>query len=431
MHASCAGGYANNHAARATALARRSLRVTSKTEAAHDVRKVLEAVRQYWTDPSHPKLTEADTRAHFIDPLLRALGYRAIGDIQHEVFVPDAKQYLDYRLLVDGAPRLAVEAKAVDFAITDAHGAQVIQYCSVLGDEWAVATNGRQWRLYHAFAKGSLADKHLLSLDLIGWETDAQFDSVFEQLWLISKDSFLLSGGPASWLAVQQLNTTLRRVLTDPTSPELSYLRARLADAGVAITPDAIATWFQRRLDPEPATTKPTSTTPPPTEVPKTIAGTADWSTAPSGTDAARYWLIPAGNKEGMTAAQHLRLWLDSGFWGLGERTPGRKAIKAGHWACFYAAKQNEVVAYARVSAPATTVVTVAEWPKGATSSGDVVYKLPLTDLTWLPVPVRVDPGTRASLEAFSGKNPEAPWSWLVQTTRRLSERDYMRLTGR
>jgi len=83
------------------------------------------------------KLTEADTRAHFIDPLIRALGYQEIGDVQHELFLTPAKQFLDYLLFLDGKARIAVEAKALDVAVGDANGgAQVVQYAVV----WLVNT---------------------------------------------------------------------------------------------------------------------------------------------------------------------------------------------------------------------------------------------------------------------------------------------------
>jgi hypothetical protein len=52
-------------------------------------------------------------------------------------------------LFLDGKARIAVEAKAFDVAVADANGgAQVVQYAVILGVEWGVVTNGRQWRLY-------------------------------------------------------------------------------------------------------------------------------------------------------------------------------------------------------------------------------------------------------------------------------------------
>ena len=188
--------------------------MTTKTEAAHDVRKVLQAVKDFYGKPGHVKLTEADTRAHFIDPLIRALGYQEIGDVQHELYLTPAKQFLDYLLFLDGNARIAVEAKALDAAVGDANGgAQVVQYSVILGVEWGVVTNGRQWRLYQTSAKGPLADKLVLSVDLLGWETDNQFEAVFDQLWLVSKESLGSGAGPETWLSAKQLNETLSAIL--------------------------------------------------------------------------------------------------------------------------------------------------------------------------------------------------------------------------
>ena len=222
--------------------------VTTKTQAALDVRKVLQSVKDYLAVPSRPKLSEADTRAHFIDPLLRSLGYHSIGDIQHEVYVESAKQYLDYLLVVDAIPRVAVEAKAIDVGFNDAHGAQVVQYCSVLGIEWAVVTNTRQWRLYHGFAKGPLSEKLLAAVDLLAWENDSQYNTVFELLWLISKEGFQTAGGPGAWLVAKQLDTALRKSLADSSSLEIKYIRKRLAEQAIAATTEQVAAWFRVHL---------------------------------------------------------------------------------------------------------------------------------------------------------------------------------------
>src|SRR3990172_10384754 len=142
--------------------------MTTRTEAASEVRKVLQSVRDRLAMPGGAKVNEATTRAHFISPLLVALGYQSIDDVLFEYYLPDGKQFLDYRLVVDGKPRVAVEAKALDVPLTDQHAAQAVSYASVLGDEWAVVTNARHWRLYHAFAQAPLADKLILTADLVG-----------------------------------------------------------------------------------------------------------------------------------------------------------------------------------------------------------------------------------------------------------------------
>jgi hypothetical protein len=120
-------------------------------------------------------------------------------------------------------------------------GAQVVQYAVILGVEWGVVTNGRQWRLFQTAAKGPLADKLILSVDLIGWETDGQFETVFDQLWLVSKESLDSGAGPETWLSAKQLNETLRATLVDAASPEIKLLKKRLLDRGIAASTGELA----------------------------------------------------------------------------------------------------------------------------------------------------------------------------------------------
>ena len=302
-------------------------------------------------------MNEATTRAHFLNPLLEALGYRSIDDVLFEYYLPDGKTFLDYRLVVDGKPRVAVEAKALSVSLTDKDAAQVVAYGSILGDEWAVVTNAREWRLYHTFVQAGLQEKRMLTVDLIGWESDAQFDNVFEQLWLISKESFTTGEGPATWLTSQKLDHTMRSALTDPASPEIKYIRKQLESRGVSVAADQVVSWFRTRLETGPATTPLHRRAIPaayPSPQSKSLVAAHESPTAPVARAKGippgppQHWLIPAGTRSGYSSAEHLRMWLDKGFWGFGESTPGRKAIHQGDWACFYAAKAQEILAYAR-----------------------------------------------------------------------------------
>ena len=407
-------------------------KVTTKTEAASRVRTVLQSIKDHLAQPSAPKVNEATTRAHFLNPLLDALGYRSIDDILFEWYLPDGKTFLDYRLVVGGKPRVAVEAKALDVPVTDAHAAQAISYAAILGDEWAVVTNAREWRLYHAFAQTPLADKLILKVNLLGWESDSQFDAVFEQLWLISKDAFETGDGPGSWLASRKLDQLLRSILTDPASPEVKYLRGKLEQRGVTVSPERIAAWLKGRIDNDPSapqqktlmSKQPVDSTTVVHEPPVDYA-----ASDPIDTPGARYWLIPSGKQHGYSAADHLKAWLSKGFWGFGPSTPGRKAMKPGDWACFYAAKSQEVLAYAQIAGSLDEPVQPDEWP-GPDQPQGVVYKVPISGLVWLTKPIRIDAAMRAGMDAFKGKVPGAGWSWLVQTTHRVTESDFRRLTG-
>jgi hypothetical protein len=93
--------------------------VTSNTEAASEVRKVLQAVNDQLGQPSGTNVNEATTRAHFLNPLLQVLGYRAIEDIEFEHYLPDGRTFLDHRLVIDGGRKMAIEAKALGATLTD------------------------------------------------------------------------------------------------------------------------------------------------------------------------------------------------------------------------------------------------------------------------------------------------------------------------
>jgi hypothetical protein len=78
-------------------------------------------------------LSQADTRAYLVDPVLRVLGYVGVGDIRREVPIPATKEFLDYELWVVGRSLSLVEAKAVRRPITDQDAGQCVQYASILG----------------------------------------------------------------------------------------------------------------------------------------------------------------------------------------------------------------------------------------------------------------------------------------------------------
>lgn len=367
--------------------------ITTKTEAASQVRKVLQSIKDRLGQPGGAKVNEATTRAHFLTPLLGALGYQSIDDIVFEHYLPDGKTFLDYRLVVSGKPRVSVEAKALDVPLTEKDAAQVVSYAAILGDEWAVLTNARQWQLFHAFAPAALADKRMLTIDLIGWNSDAEFDAVFEQLWLVSQDAFESGDGPASWVTTKKLDQWLKSRLSDPASPEVKYLRKQAEAAGLKATGEQIATWLKARVDgARGIDSYPTKdhVSQAPHEAPlSAIAATSNDYVAPdpSPGTSPTYWLIPAGAQGGFSSVDHLTAWLNKGFWGFGQKTAGRKSMKVGDWAAFYAAKSGCVMAFGRIAGSLDTLVDANEWP-GPNPQTEQIYKVPLSDLKWLAEPV-------------------------------------------
>jgi hypothetical protein len=147
-------------------------------------------------------LSEADTRAHAIDPVLRLLGYNEVSDIRREVPIPATKEFLDYALLVAGQPQVLVEAKALRHPITDQHMGQSVAYAAVLGIEWCLITNGKQWIVCNAYAKGPLESKKVADVTLGG--DDLQTAAAWKTLALFARES-LMQANPLTELLVDRV----------------------------------------------------------------------------------------------------------------------------------------------------------------------------------------------------------------------------------
>ncbi len=379
---------------------------------------ILEDLKQHLASGS-PNISEADTKANFIDPMVSALGYNGLAEVQREFYVTETKDRLDYVLKVDGQKRMAIEAKSLGHDLTDADAGQLVQYCSVVGIEWAVVTNARQWWLYHQFAQVPLQEKLVFTLDLVAWNTPAEFQALMALLTLVSKTAFLHSDGPGAWQRAQRLDELLRDALTSPKTPEVAYLQSRVKDQGLAVTVEDVAAWAKAKLLGQTSAPAPVLYPPIGTEAPIGSSKLGE----------PRYWMVPASSKAGETAVQSLHHWLDKGMWGFYESTPSRSALDVGDRVAFYATGVG-VVGHALVAAKAMTLLPANEWPEPHAQTKQV-YKLALAEVTWLKQPLAITAVVRGSLEAFKGKNPSSNWAWLVQTTRRLTRDDFQRLIGR
>lgn len=110
-------------------------------------------------------LTEEETRARVIDPILKALGWpderRRMGYPTH------GGGFADLALLSSGGrPLVFVEAKELAARLDDKHVRQALGYAQAQGARWAVLTNGYEWRVYDAHHPGPDPDRLVLQTDL-------------------------------------------------------------------------------------------------------------------------------------------------------------------------------------------------------------------------------------------------------------------------
>lgn len=212
------------------------------------IRATLGQVKGFLAQEAPPKITEADTKANFIEPIVSALGWTGIGVVTREYYVKNSQEFIDYVMRGPSGPLLAIESKTLQTDLTDKAAAQLIQYCAVEGIEWAALTNGRELQFFNSFLKPDLSAKRILSLDLLAFNNDEEFDALFQQLWQLSQESMTTPTGVRNWLNQRRMDATLRSVLMDSSSPVTRQLRKALIDADIRATPQDVAQWFRSHL---------------------------------------------------------------------------------------------------------------------------------------------------------------------------------------
>jgi hypothetical protein len=132
-------------------------------------------------------LSEQDTKAVLIDPILRALGWRLdeLTDVRREYHVKPQDNPVDYALFIYGQPQLFVEAKAISQTLDRKSAAQAVGYAAVGGVGWCLVTNGDEYRLYNSHAQVDVDEKLFRSLRL---SDPDQTEFSLETLALIARE---------------------------------------------------------------------------------------------------------------------------------------------------------------------------------------------------------------------------------------------------
>src|SRR5512136_1355778 len=133
-------------------------------------------------------LNELNTRVTLIEPILDALGWdlRNVDEVNREYRRKPTANPVDFALLLLGAPRLFIEAKALGLDLHDDRWTvQVLSYAAMSGVEWCVLTNGDEYRLYNAHAPVDVDGKLFRRFRI---SDPAQHDYTIATLQLLSKD---------------------------------------------------------------------------------------------------------------------------------------------------------------------------------------------------------------------------------------------------
>jgi predicted transport protein len=180
------------------------------------------------------KLTEADTRAALIDPILDALGWdtRDLSQVRREVLVRGAGTTVDYALYSDGKAQLYVEAKKLGGSLDIKTANQTVNYANGAGVPWCVLTTGVRWQVFWTHAKVPIDRKKIFDIDLAdGGATEADRTEALAQLALLARDRVEagdLDDTGAALFDTAAVNGVLDRLFTDPPDELIALVAARL-----------------------------------------------------------------------------------------------------------------------------------------------------------------------------------------------------------
>lgn len=199
-----------------------------------------------------PAANEANTKAHLIEPILRALDWNLddFAEVDREFKVFDGT-FLDYALRVDGAPKLFVEAKALGKSLSDKQFiAQTVNYANNEGVVWCVLTNGLLFHVYKSNGPVVMDRKLLFEVDLQEAATPHGLTDVVASLESLRRGA-VAEGQLDQWgesvFADVRIRQALAKVAVDP--PKALLDAVGKAVDGPAMAPSRLRGSVMRLLD--------------------------------------------------------------------------------------------------------------------------------------------------------------------------------------
>ena len=365
------------------------------------VSQVLDVVLE---DGRRRDLNEPEIRPRAIDPVLAALGYRTLDQLQREVYLPDAGGTVDY-LLTAGSRQIIVEAKALNVSLGGREATQLVQYCAPQPVRWALLTNGVDWHVFDTEAGGDWEAQRIAQIDLAAAQRVGRLDDALRALSLFAHDTLAADDAALNaWAVSAQARRHIAALLADPSSWPIQTIVTSLQQQRITIPPAAVVELICTRA-PVPPEPRPASAAPD-----------------------ANCYVLPSWTSQGVEGIDILRAWLPSGLWAIGGTARNRRALQKGDQCCFCTAREG-IVATAEVAGPADDGIAEAEW-RGPTEWTPSYRRLPLQHVRWLPQPIETTPELRRRLDLSHAPLPGGASGLMDLTVNPITEHDFRLLTG-
>jgi hypothetical protein len=141
------------------------------------------------------------------------------------------------------------------------------------------------------------------------------------------------------------------------------------------------------------------------------------------------FLLTPISDKPDLSADEILKTLIGNGWFVFGDKNPHREKLKPGDQICFYM-KGRGVVAKASVASVPKKQRLPFPFPHWNSENFPWSFRLVNGEL-FFDSPVILNERMRTQLESFRGKDLKRNWAWFVQSTRIVSEQEFVILTTR
>ena len=227
-------------------------------------------IRQYKADGTYKGLSEQDTKAVLVEPLLEIVGWAVRDPAQVSREDRPGERPVDYSLKLRGKPQVVVECKRLSNRLDSRRDLeQALAYASAGGVKWCVLTNGSVLRIYNSLAQEVATKKLLEELDLVdvGAPDGVPVDAAVEVLSLISPENVDSGEIDRVWdqrYMRAKVRDTVAKIWSGPDPDLVKLVRKRLKDRGDTLskreTRDSLKTLDVRVRGPATKrTTKPTT----------------------------------------------------------------------------------------------------------------------------------------------------------------------------
>jgi hypothetical protein len=212
--------------------------------------ELAEELRKLRSEGLDKSLSEQDTKAVLVEPLLEIAGWAVRDPKQVSREDRPTERPVDYALKMAGKSVVLVECKRLSNPLTNRrHLEQALAYASSAGVRWCVLTNGCLFRVYNSLAP-EVAEKKLLEhLDLakVGQEGGVPVDRALRVVRLISPHSVESGEIDGVW-DQQYIGTKIIETVADlwsgPDSDLVNLVRRRMVERGHKLTKKETRRWL-------------------------------------------------------------------------------------------------------------------------------------------------------------------------------------------